>query len=61
MYNGLRRANALPGDVVAVQGIGGLGHLAIQVFPDFNVKMVKVCNLEFFVVCQQDGIQSCGF
>jgi propanol-preferring alcohol dehydrogenase len=29
-YNALRNSGALPGDVVAVQGIGGLGHLAIQ-------------------------------
>jgi D-arabinose 1-dehydrogenase-like Zn-dependent alcohol dehydrogenase len=29
-YNALRYAGALPGDLVAVQGIGGLGHLGIQ-------------------------------
>ena len=29
-YNSLRHSGALPGDLVAVQGIGGLGHLAIQ-------------------------------
>lgn len=29
-YNGLRNSGARPGDLVAVQGIGGLGHLAIQ-------------------------------
>lgn len=29
-YNGLRHSGALPGDVVAIQGIGGLGHLALQ-------------------------------
>jgi len=29
-YNSLRHSGALPGDVVAVQGIGGLGHLGIQ-------------------------------
>jgi D-arabinose 1-dehydrogenase-like Zn-dependent alcohol dehydrogenase len=29
-YNALRHSGALPGDLVAVQGIGGLGHLAIQ-------------------------------
>ena len=29
-YNALRHAGALPGDLVAVLGIGGLGHLAIQ-------------------------------
>jgi len=29
-YNALRNAGGRPGDVVAVQGIGGLGHLGIQ-------------------------------
>jgi D-arabinose 1-dehydrogenase-like Zn-dependent alcohol dehydrogenase len=29
-YNALRHSGALPGDLVAVQGIGGLGHLGIQ-------------------------------
>jgi NADPH2:quinone reductase len=29
-YNALRNAGAKPGDLVAVQGVGGLGHLGIQ-------------------------------
>ena len=29
-FNALRHSGALPGDLVAVQGIGGLGHLGIQ-------------------------------
>lgn len=29
-FNALRSAGARPGDTVAIQGIGGLGHLAIQ-------------------------------
>ena len=29
-YNGLRNSRARPGDLVAVQGIGGLGHLGVQ-------------------------------
>ncbi|MDA3920889.1 MAG: alcohol dehydrogenase [Salinisphaera sp.] len=29
-YNGMRKTGAMPGDVVAILGIGGLGHLAIQ-------------------------------
>ncbi len=29
-FNGLRNSRARPGDTVAVQGIGGLGHLGIQ-------------------------------
>src|SRR5437879_313961 len=34
-YNALRNSNARPGDVVAVLGLGGLGHLGVQ----FSVKM----------------------
>jgi D-arabinose 1-dehydrogenase-like Zn-dependent alcohol dehydrogenase len=29
-YNALRHSGALPGDLVAVQGVGGFGHLGIQ-------------------------------
>ncbi|KOV63947.1 alcohol dehydrogenase catalytic domain-containing protein [Streptomyces sp. MMG1121] len=29
-YNGLRRSSAEPGDLVAVLGLGGLGHLGVQ-------------------------------
>ncbi|KAJ3554970.1 hypothetical protein NM688_g2828 [Phlebia brevispora] len=29
-FNALRNMKVMPGDIVAVQGIGGLGHLAIQ-------------------------------
>lgn len=35
MFNSLRRSRAQPGDVVAVLGLGGLGHLGLQ----FAVKM----------------------
>ncbi|WP_351235757.1 alcohol dehydrogenase catalytic domain-containing protein [Streptomyces sp. NPDC002133] len=30
VYNGLRRSSARPGDLVAVLGIGGLGHLGVR-------------------------------
>src|ERR1700722_7569439 len=29
-FNALRHSGAMPGDVVAFQGLGGLGHLGIQ-------------------------------
>lgn len=29
-FNSLRHMNVMPGDVVAVQGVGGLGHLGLQ-------------------------------
>jgi D-arabinose 1-dehydrogenase-like Zn-dependent alcohol dehydrogenase len=41
-YNALRHSGALPGDVVAVQGIGGLGHLGIQFANKFGYKTVGI-------------------
>lgn len=41
-YNALRHAGALPGDLVAVQGIGGLGHLGIQFANKFGYRVVAV-------------------
>ncbi len=41
-YNALRHAGALPGDVVAVQGIGGLGHLGIQFANKFGYKVAAI-------------------
>ena len=38
----MRHAGALPGDVVAIQGIGGLGHLGIQFANKFGYKVVAV-------------------
>ncbi len=42
MYNSLRHSGALPGDVVAVQGIGGLGHLGIQFANKFGYKVAAI-------------------
>jgi D-arabinose 1-dehydrogenase-like Zn-dependent alcohol dehydrogenase len=41
-YNALRFAGALPGDLVAVQGVGGLGHLGIQFASKFGYKVAAV-------------------
>lgn len=41
-YNALRHSGALPGDVVAVQGIGGLGHLGIQFANKFGYNVVAI-------------------
>lgn len=30
VFNGIRKMNIVPGDTVAIQGLGGLGHLALQ-------------------------------
>jgi Zn-dependent alcohol dehydrogenases len=41
-YNSLRHSRALPGDLVAVHGIGGLGHLAVQFARKFGFHVVAV-------------------
>jgi D-arabinose 1-dehydrogenase-like Zn-dependent alcohol dehydrogenase len=41
-FNALRHSGALPGDLVAIQGIGGLGHLGIQFANKFGYKVVAV-------------------
>ncbi len=41
-YNSLRHSGALPGDLVAVQGIGGLGHLGIQFASKFGFQVAAI-------------------
>jgi D-arabinose 1-dehydrogenase-like Zn-dependent alcohol dehydrogenase len=41
-YNALRHSGAMPGDLVAIQGIGGLGHLGIQFANKFGYKVAAV-------------------
>jgi D-arabinose 1-dehydrogenase-like Zn-dependent alcohol dehydrogenase len=41
-FNALRHSGALPGDLVAVQGIGGLGHLGIQYANKFGYKVAAI-------------------
>ena len=41
-YNALRHSGAQPGDLVAVQGVGGLGHLGIQFASKFGYKVVAI-------------------
>jgi D-arabinose 1-dehydrogenase-like Zn-dependent alcohol dehydrogenase len=41
-YNALRHSGALPGDLVAVQGIGGLGHLGIQFASKFGYDVAAI-------------------
>lgn len=43
-YNALRNSGARPGDTVAVQGIGGLGHLGIQYAAKMGFRTVAVSN-----------------
>ena len=41
-FNALRHSGAVPGDLVAVQGIGGLGHLGIQFANKFGYKVAAI-------------------
>jgi D-arabinose 1-dehydrogenase-like Zn-dependent alcohol dehydrogenase len=41
-YNALRHSGAVPGDLVAVLGIGGVGHLGIQFANKFGYKVAAV-------------------
>jgi D-arabinose 1-dehydrogenase-like Zn-dependent alcohol dehydrogenase len=41
-YNALRYSGAMPGDLVAVLGIGGLGHLGIQFANKFGYKVAAI-------------------
>jgi len=41
-YNALRHSGAMPGDLVAVLGVGGLGHLGIQFANKFGYKVAAV-------------------
>ena len=41
-FNSLRHSGALPADLVAVQGIGGLGHLGVQFASKFGYRVVAI-------------------
>ena len=41
-FNALRHSGASPGDLVAVQGVGGLGHLGIQFANKFGFKVAAI-------------------
>src|SRR6202035_2998595 len=41
-YDALRRSGAMPGDLVAVEGIGGLGHLGIQFANKFGYNVAAI-------------------
>ncbi len=40
--NALRHSGALPSDLVAIQGIGGLGHLGVQFAKKFGYRVVPL-------------------
>jgi D-arabinose 1-dehydrogenase-like Zn-dependent alcohol dehydrogenase len=41
-FNALRHSGASPGDLVAIQGIGGLGHLGVQFANKFGYKVAAI-------------------
>jgi D-arabinose 1-dehydrogenase-like Zn-dependent alcohol dehydrogenase len=41
-FNALRHSGAMPGDLVAVAGLGGLGHLGIQFANKFGYKVAAI-------------------
>ena len=41
-FNSLRHGGALPGDLVAVQGLGGLGHLGVQFAKQFGYRVAAI-------------------
>lgn len=41
-FNALRHAGALPSDLVAIQGVGGLGHLGIQFAKKFGYRVAAI-------------------
>jgi alcohol dehydrogenase, propanol-preferring len=43
-YNALRNSGARPGDTVAVQGIGGLGHLGVQYAAKMGFRVVAISS-----------------
>ena len=43
-FNALRNSSARPGDLVAVQGIGGLGHLGVQYARHMGFRVVAVAR-----------------
>ncbi|MFF0789299.1 alcohol dehydrogenase [Streptomyces spiralis] len=44
VFNGLRRSAARPGDLVAVLGIGGLGHLGVQYAVAMGLETVAIAR-----------------
>jgi len=44
VFNSIRKQNITPGDVVAVQGLGGLGHLAVQYARRMGFRVVALSS-----------------
>ncbi|KAH7319423.1 putative alcohol dehydrogenase [Rhexocercosporidium sp. MPI-PUGE-AT-0058] len=44
VFNSIRKLQIVPGDIVAVQGLGGLGHLAVQYANKMGYKVVALSS-----------------
>jgi D-arabinose 1-dehydrogenase-like Zn-dependent alcohol dehydrogenase len=44
VFNALRNQHIIPGDIVGVQGLGGLGHLALQYANKMGYKVVAISS-----------------
>ncbi|KAK4120224.1 GroES-like protein [Parathielavia appendiculata] len=42
VFNGIRHMNVSPGETVAIQGLGGLGHLAVQYANKFGFRVIAI-------------------
>jgi D-arabinose 1-dehydrogenase-like Zn-dependent alcohol dehydrogenase len=54
-YNALRHSGAMPGDLVAVQGIGGLGHLGVQFANKLGYRVAAIGGAENGVLAKKLG------
>ena len=44
VFNSIRKMNVPPGEIVAIQGLGGLGHLALQYANKMGYKVVALSS-----------------
>ncbi|PVI05169.1 alcohol dehydrogenase [Periconia macrospinosa] len=44
VFNGIRKMGIVPGDIVAIQGLGGLGHLALQYSRKMGYRTVAISS-----------------
>lgn len=44
VFNGIRQMKITPGEIVAIQGLGGLGHLAIQYAAKMGYRVVALSS-----------------
>lgn len=44
VFNGMRRLKVTPGEIVGIQGLGGLGHLALQYASKMGYRVVALSS-----------------